>query len=569
MVYDLVLKNTTYVNLFTKETYPADIAVQDGRIAHVTQPGQPGLCGRSEYDAKGKYAVPGLIDTHLHIESSMMSPRHFARALAPHGTTTVCADPHEIGNVMGLEGIRLMLEATEGLPLRVLLLAPSCVPSVPGVETSRTAFGQEEIAWMLAQPRVVGLGEVMDYQGVVNGAPRMEKILQTSRDAGAFIQGHAPDLAGEELSRYLAAGCESDHETHREEEALEKLRAGMVLEVRHASNCFDLERLLPLLLRLDCLENVTFCTDDTEPRDLMERGHLDEMIRIAVRGGMKPIEAIKVATVNAARLARLRDRGSLCPGSLADILLVPDLADFRPDEVFLGGELIAKEGRMLAEEEQREKETYPNTMLLKTPIRPEDFRVAAQGGTVKLHTIAYDSGDKFVTALETCEFPVENGWACIGDQPDFALFAVFERHGRNGGRALAPVHRLGLAKGAVATTVSHDCHNLFVAGRDPDEMYLAASTLAATGGGIVCVEDGRVIYQLELPLAGLMCDEPPQVMAEKLEELKAILTRFGIPGHTPHMLLSSFALAVIPAVRLTDRGLVDTIRQELIPLYAD
>ena len=568
MLYDLVIKNTVYVNLFTHEMYPAQIAVQNGRIAHVTQPGEAELTGKQEYDAKNKFAVPGLIDTHLHIESSMMTPRHFAKALAPRGTTTVCADPHEIANVMGLEGIRYMLQATKDLPLRVLLLAPSCVPSVPEVETSREPFGGKEIAWMLEQPRILGLGEVMDYPGVVADTPRMREVLRAGREAGVFIQGHAPDLAGEGLSRYLAAGCESDHETHRVEEALEKLRAGMVLEVRHASNCYDLERLLPLLLRLDCLENITFCTDDTEPGDLVEHGHLDEMIRIAVKGGMDPIDAVKVATVNAARLIRLHDRGSLRPGNLADLLLVPDLHDFRPDEVFLGGELIARGGSMVWEDKE-EKLTYPNTMLLKTPVRPEDFQVPAHGTSVKLHTIAYNDDDKFVTSLETCEFPVENGCACIGNQADFSLFAVFERHGRSGSRALAPVHGLGLVAGAVATTISHDCHNLFVAGRDPQEMYLAASTLADTGGGIVCVEQGRVVFQLELPLAGLMCDEPPQVMAQKLEQLKKVLSRFGLPGHTPHMLLSSFALAVIPAVRLTDRGLLDTIRQEMIPLYVD
>lgn len=567
MIYDFVIQNTTYVNLFTRETYRAHIAITGDRVAHVTQPGEPAPEGRKLYDAMGKYALPGLIDTHVHIESSLAEPRQFAAAVVPHGTTTVLADPHEIANVMGLEGVRYMLESTKGLPLRVLVLAPSCVPSVPGLETSRAEFDSFAISRMLAEERVAGLGEVMDYCGVVNGAKRMAQILDVSRKSGKLIQGHAPGLSGEALSRYLACGVESDHETHTAREAVEKLRAGMVLECRYASNCHDLNQLAEVIRRFDYPENVTFCTDDTEPRDLLEKGHLDEMVRVAVTLGMDPIETIKIATVNAARFARLHDRGSLRPGNLADILLVENLEDFHVDEVFSGGVLVSRGGKLLpgAILEGGAVE-HKNTVILTRPPMREDFLIAEEGERVLLHTICYDEENKFVTKMEACAFDVAGGYARINALPGFATFAVFERHGVNGNRSVAPVRGLGIQKGAVATTVSHDSHNLFVVGKDAEDMRLAAQTLADCGGGVACVENGEVVCLLELPIAGLMSPCGLERLAELTERLRGTLAAFGIPGESPYMTLASFALTVIPEVRLTDRGLVDTINQKPILL---
>ena len=567
MIYDLVIANVRYVNLFTKEVYPAAIAVNGDRIAHVTQPGEAVPRGRKEYDGGGKYAVPGLIDTHVHIESSMLEPRGFAEAVLPHGTTTVLADPHEIGNVMGLDGIAYMLEQTAGLPLRVLLLAPSCVPSVPGLETGGACFDAFTIARMLDNDRVIGLGEVMDYQGVVNGEARMRQILEVSRKSGKFIQGHAPGLRGEALSRYLASGCESDHETHDPGEALEKLRAGMALECRYASNCRDLEALAPVIIAQGYPETVTFCTDDTEPSDLLERGHMDEVVRAAVRQGMESVEAVKIATVNAARLARLHDRGSLRPGNLADFLLVPDLARFEVEEVFSGGRLVARRGALIpGAMPPRRPSGARGTVRLGREISLDDFRFPSREEAVVLNTICYDREDCFVTQVQPRRFAVRDGFAELRARDGYAAFAVLERHGVNGNRSFAPVWGLGLARGAVATTVSHDAHNLFVAGVDPEDMRLAARAVSACGGGVACAEGGRIVCLLELPVAGLMSDRGLTEVAEKTALLRRTLEEFGMPGPSPYMMLTSFALAVIPRVRLTDCGLADTVRQKLLAL---
>lgn len=567
MVYDKIIDNIQCVNLFTKEIYPAQIGIRGERIAHVTQPGQAPICGTDVYDGNGKFALPGLIDTHLHLESSMVGPRRFCDAVVPHGTTTICADPHEIANVMGLDGISFMLDESRDLPLRVMILAPSCVPSVPGVETSRTKFDSFVIARMLANERVVGLGEVMDYTGVICGERRMRQILDVSRKSGKFIQGHAPEVSGESLSKYLAAGCCSDHETHSAREALEKLRAGMVLECRCASNCPDLDALAETIIRCGYPENVTFCTDDTEPADLVENGHMDKVIRRAVRLGMDPLEAVKIATVNAARLTRLYDRGSLKPGNFADIILVENLKEFRVDEVFCGGVLTACGGKMLKPcVAEKTDIVYRNTVYLTKPVRLEDFRIYAKGEQAVLNVIRYQKEDCFVTTLDTESFKIEDGFAQVNNRDDFCTFTVFERHGVNGNHASAPVHGLGLKCGAVATTVSHDCHNLFIAGKNEDDMLLAANTLSECGGGVVCVQDGRIRCLLRLPVAGLMADRPLEELAGEMSRLTAHLRAMGLPGPSPYMMLTSFALAVIPQVRLTDCGLVNTLEQKILPV---
>ncbi|MCI8492600.1 adenine deaminase [Anaerotruncus sp.] len=567
--FDLILTNLQYVNLFTKEIYPAEIAILNGKIARITQPGEPPLTGENHYDAQGKFALPGLIDTHLHIESSLMGPKGFCGTVLPHGTTTVFADPHEIANVMGLDGMRYMLRESEGLPMEILFLAPSCVPSVVGLETSQTIFDAPEIANLLSEKRMAGLGEVMDYPGVIKRDSRMQRILAAARASGKFIQGHAPGLRGQQLADYLAAGVESDHETHAPDEALEKLRAGMVLECRNASNCRDLEALAPVIIRLGYPENVTFCTDDCAPGDLLKNGHMDYAVRTAIRAGLDPIEAFKIATVNAARLGRLHDRGSLRPGYRADILLLHDLESVSVDEVFTNGKLAAR-GGCLCEPLPQTTSLPENTVKLQKPITQADFCIRAEGKThVRLHTICYDLDDRFVTKLGTRLFPVEDGSAQVGQQPDFALFAVLERHGINGNRAIAPVRGVGLKEGAVATTISHDSHNLFVLGRTPEEMLLAAQTVVNAKGGVCCVRGGQVTELLELPIAGLMSDAPAELLAQKSEQLQNTLREMGILGDAPLMILGSFALAVIPEVRLTDVGLVDTVNQKKIPLFVE
>lgn len=568
--FDLVIKNIKYVNLFTKEVYPADIGISQGKIGYVTLPKEKlELKGLETYDGGGKYALPGLIDTHVHIESSMMTPGHFAKAILPRGTTTIIADPHEIANVLGVKGVTYMLEASEGIPLTVYMLAPSCIPSALNVETSKTAFLGPEIDEIMAHPRVLGLGEVMDFLGVTNQSPRMNEILEHARKFNTFIQGHAPGLTGPMLAAYIAAGIESCHETHTYEEALEKLRSGMVLECRHSSGFKDIPAIAKALIELNYPENATLCTDDREPDDLLKEGHIDDAIRTAIKSGIEPIKAIKMATVNAARLGRVRDKGSLKSGNIADIILVPDLEEFVVDEVFVAGQLIAKNNILVEDFESPtchiEKQ---NTLILKKEPTIADFKihVGDQQEPVRANAIKFNSKDFLFTQLQEVTIPVKSGYLDIEGTEDLATFVNFERHGINGNISIAPVAGLGLKKGAIATTISHDCHNLFVMGKSTEDMLLAVNTLRDSGGGVVCVCDGQIKSLLELPIAGLMSDKSLEELAPQVESIKSCLTDFGIIGPSPLLLIVFFALPVIPEARLTDQGLVEVKTGKIVPI---
>jgi adenine deaminase len=379
---DLVFENALYPNLETRETYRAQIGIAQGYVAIVTQPGHNGrLKGKSFYDCEGRHAVPGLIDTHAHIESSMITPLNFARQVLPSGTTTVLADPHEICNCMGLAGMEWCIEASRGLPVDIFFAAPSCVPSVPGMETSHTEFGALEIKAMLQKERVIALGEVMDYMGVVNQSPRMMSILEAAREAGVLIQGHLSENSPEELAAYLVAGCQSDHETRGLKEAIMKLRAGLWLECRWSSCCHNMPVLAKALALCGHPENATMCTDDREPDDLLREGHIDEVIRQGILAGMPPIEAIRLASRNAARFLGLADRGVILPGRLANIALVDKLEEFRVREVFVRGELWAKDGALLRELPEAEARRIPrSSVILRKPLSREDYRISAPEG---------------------------------------------------------------------------------------------------------------------------------------------------------------------------------------------
>lgn len=567
IAFDLVIRNVNFVNLITREIYPAEIGISDGKIAHVTQPGEGGLKGESEYDAQGKHALPGLIDTHVHIESSMMNPAHFAEAIVPRGTTTIACDPHEIGNVLGIDGVDYILEASEGIPLSVFVLAPSCVPSVPGMETAGAAFGPKEIKEMLKSDRMIGIGEVMDFVGVIEQSERMSGIVAAGREKNLFVQGHAPSLSGRELSAYLSAGIESDHETSYADEAREKLRAGMVLECRESSIVHDLDALVPVIMELQFPDTTTLCSDDREPDDLLREGHLDHGIRRAIELGMPPMEVLRMATIHGARLLRLHDRGLLMPGKRADLILVEDLDSFVVDEVFVAGELMAKSGEMTVEVVvPTHKVEDRNSVHLDRPIMESDFEIPATGEKVKLNVIAYTPENHILTKRVVREFSVESGTVKL-DEEDICRLAVFERHGVNGNRALGVIQGFGLKEGAIASTVSHDCHNLVVVGKDPEDMKMAAEALIASGGGIVCIKDGKRIAGVDLPIAGLMSKKGIAEMAEETKHLKETIMAFGIDAVSPIIQVAAFSLPVIPEIRLTDMGLVDVIHQSWIPLF--
>lgn len=566
--FDLVLKNANYVNVFTEEIYEADIGVADGRVAHVTQPGGERLSGPVVFDCGGRYVIPGLIDTHVHMESAMLTPANFARTIIPHGTTTVLADPHEICNVLGLEGMDFCVKATRDILLRVYLAAPSCVPSVLGVESNKMTFNAPEIAHMLAYPEVLTLGEVMDYPGVIKQNPRMMAILAEAKKVGKLIQGHVIDVSPRQLSAYMAAGVCSDHESRTLEDVLVKLRAGMWVECRYGSNAQNVPMEAEALAMLGYPVNATLCTDDREADDLLRIGQLDEAVRQAIKAGVPPVKAVQMATRNAALFLGLHDIGGLRPGAWADIVVLDDWEKFQVGPVFIAGRLAAEKGKLVASIpasatgfEDR------NTMQVKGPLALDDFRIAAEGERVKLSALSFKNGDPFEMKLKQVEFPVDGGWADVQSLPEWVMMAVVERHNATGNIGLAPAENIGLTRGAVAGTVAHDSHNLFIFGKNPADMLVAANRLIEIGGGFVAVEGGKVLSEVPLPVCGLLSLKPVEELARDMEALKNTVNALGIAGHAPVHMLTWFCLAVLPEARLTDMGLIDTINQKPIPRY--
>ena len=569
---DLLIEGAQLVNVFTGEIYPADIGIAGGYVAHAGEPGWSGCEPRQRLNAEGRFAVPGLVDTHVHIESSMLSPTEFAAAVVPRGTTTVVIDPHEIGNVLGMRGVRYMLEASSGLPLRVYAQVPSCVPAVPALEAAGADFGPREIAQMLTWERVIGLAEVMDYVGVVQQTERMTDILDAARAADTVLSGHSPGVRGRDLAAYLMAGPDSDHEALDQAELLEKLRIGMTVEGRVSSFSDNMPALGRIVCQLGTVPpNLVMCTDDIFPEDLARNGHMDWVLRSAISAGISPVQAVRAATLQGAQRHRLREVGAIAPGKRADIVLTRSLDAFRAEKVFVAGELVACAGRMTvelpAEPHTLENE---NTVHLPHPPRREDFQVAARPGhaseTVRVMRVRFSDWRRL---LETVEMPVVDGILDVAAVGGVCLACVLERHGRSGRSGFALVAGLGLRRGAVASTVAHDSHNLLVIGCNPDDMALAARQLAACGGGICCTEGGRVLALLALPIAGLMSPLPLAELVPVVETVSAALRGLGIQMDQPIAAIIGMALPVIPDYGVTDMGLVDVGRQCVIPLWAD
>ena len=571
MPLDLLIENVRLVNVYTREIYPADVGIAGGYIVFAGPGTWTGPEPRARFAAGGRFATPGLIDAHMHIESSMMSPAGFAAAVLPHGTTAVVADPHEIGNVLGLRGVRYILDATAGLPLRVYVQVPSCVPAVPGLETAGADFGAAEVAEMFGWARVIGLAEVMDYVGVVQQSARMRAILDVAHARGTVISGHSPGLSGRDLAAYLVGGPLSDHEAHGVDEILEKLRAGMTVEGKVSSFGERLSAAGEVVTALGTVPpNLVLCTDDIFPDDLLHQGHLDHVVRGAIAAGIPPVDAVRVATLNTAQRHRLYELGALAPGRRADVLLVDDLEHFSVAAVFVAGELVAQAGRMAVPlPVTRSAVEEENTVHLAAPPRPEDFVLRAHSGRqeARLRVLVLNPGAP--RGLEEMTFPVREGVVDVSARDGVCLASVIERHGRNGNRSLVPVKGLGLRRGAVASTVSHDSHNLVVAGRNAADMALAANELAACGGGICCADGGRVTALLPLPIAGLLSPLPVEEIVPILEKLNAALRDLGIAARQPLGAIFGLALPVIPSYSVTDMGLVDVDRQVVLDIWVD
>jgi adenine deaminase len=553
---DLLLRNARLVNVFSGEIHAADIATRDGIIVGLG----PGREAREVVDLAGHYVAPGLIDAHVHIESALVPPSEFARAVVPRGVTTVVTDPHEIANVHGLEGIRFMLEDARGAPFSMFVNAPSCVPATH-LETSGAALSAADLATLLDEEGVLGLAEVMNFPGVIAGDAAVLAKLEAFE--GRPIDGHCPGLGGIDLEAYVAAGIRSDHECTTAAEAHEKLRLGLTVFMREATNARNLRALLPLVTA-ETERRFCFATDDRVPADLLGEGSIDHMMRVAIHEGIPPVAAIRIGSLNPAEYFCLRDRGVLAPGKRADLFVFRDLGAPRAEAVYVGGRLVARDGEMLVERPTSVTTAPAN------PVRIDRGRLelAIDAKGTRVHVIGVVP-DQLVTEHLVLDAKIRDGLAVADPDRDLLKMAVIERHGRNGGFGLGFVRGVGLRHGAIAGTVAHDHHNLVVIGADDASMLTAVRAVASAGGGLAVADGDVTMGVLPLPIAGLMSDRPIEEVRDRLAGLIAVARQLGSPLHDPFMAMSFLALEVIPALKLTDRGLVDVDRFDFVPLFAD
>ncbi len=574
---DCLLENVRLVNVFTGEIYPARVGIYGGFIAHVAAEADGGGCAgdtdpyaREVLDGKNQYLTPGLIDSHVHIESSMMTPGNFAATVLPHGTTTAITDPHEIANVLGLAGVRYMHRASRGLPMRQYILAPSCVPSVPGLETTGAEFTAEEVAEILDWEGVIGLAEVMDFPGVIGGGERMQSIVDEALRRNMFVQGHSPGLTGRELSAYLCAGPRSDHEIREAAEAREKMRLGMTVDARESSISRNLADILPAVRDFYAPPNLTLCTDDREPADLLHEGSVNHAVRRAIEEGLTPPQALRLATLHPAQSVGLNHLGAVAPGYAADLLLICDLQQMEPQTVMVAGEVVARNGQMTAAiPEPGDFATERRNTVHLSHLQPGDFSISApcEDGAVTTRVLAYASEESLSAVCQQMQLPVRDGELDLSAGEDLHYVAVFNRHGAPENSFIGVIQGFGIDGGAVASTVAHDCHNLTVVASDRRDAALAANALMDCGGGIACARDGEILALLELPVAGLISTLPPSELATRTARLKDALRNMGLTGTDPLLRIATLTLAVIPEAKITDQGLVDVNRQELLPLF--
>jgi adenine deaminase len=560
---DLVITGGRLVNVHTCEVLDGvDVAVKYGRVAMFGDTRHTVGPETETIEADGAYLVPGLVDTHLHVESVMVTVTAFAEAVLPHGTTTVFIDNHEMANVFGLDGMRWFLEEGRPVPLKVFLAVPSCVPALPGFEDAGATLGAEEIRMALAWPGAAGLGEMMNMPGVLAGDEAVHGEIGATLEADKPVTGHW-SLAGwrdHRLQAYAAAGIDSDHESTAKEDALAKLRAGMWVQFRDGSTFRDVTELARVLTE-DGVDprHCLLVTDDVHPETIVTEGHLNRAVRTAVEAGVEPLVAIQMATVNAAEYFGLRhDIGSIAPGRCADILFVEDLRDLRPHRVLADGQDV---GELPAFE-------YPpeafDSIRLARPLTKADLRVEASGQVARVRAIGIAS-QTVTTEHLVVEAPVVDGEVPASPELDLAKAASIERHGGPGTIGLGFVRGLGLKRGAVASSVAHDNHNLLVVGMDDDDMLFAVKRLQETGGGMIAVVDGEILALVPLPIAGLVSDRSVAEVAEQLRELEAAYRALGSRLESPYMMVSFLSLGVIPALRLTNRGLVDGVTFALVP----
>ena len=545
---DLVLKNATYVNVFCNQLSHGDIAIANGLIA-----GMGEYCGEREVDVGGKLVLPGFVDAHIHLESALVTPKEFARAVLPHGTTTVITDPHEITNVMGTDGIEYILQATEELPVDVRVMLPSCVPATP-LDESGASLDYRSFDSFYEHNRVEGLAELMNYVGVAGGDRAVLEKIVAAQVHHKKIDGHAPGLSGNDLNAYIAAGVYSDHECSDVSDALAKLERGQYIMIREGTAAHNLDALLPLLTP-QYYTYCMFCTDDKHPSDLLEKGHIDDIVRRAIRAGVDPIIAVKCASHHAARYFLLNNRGAVAPGFLADFVIIDNFDDFNILSVYRKGELMF-DGKKLAdfpapEIEARLVKASHETFHV-SRLSAQDFAETRPRGVLGMvpgEIVTEDAG--YADAIDVSR--------------DILKIAVVERHKNTHHIGIGYIRGYGLKAGAVATSISHDSHNIIVVGTNEEDMAAAVNRVVELGGGIVVLEGGEICGEVQLQIAGIMSEEPLVEVNRKLENAKEKAFTLGVSrGIDPFMTLSFMALPVIPTLRLTTRGVIDVIKQQYV-----
>lgn len=573
---DLVIRNGRWVCVQSGEIIPGtDIAVSGERIAYVGPDASYTIGDETRViDAADRFLVPGLLDAHMHVESGMVTVTEFVRAVAPRGTTGMFVDPHEIANVFGLKGVRLMVDEAVDQPVHVWVQMPSCVPSAPGLETPGASIGPEEVAEAMSWPGIIGLGEMMNFPGVFMSDEKMHAEMAETRAAGKVIGGHYASLdLGRPFAGYVAGGPEDDHEGTRLEDAVARVRQGMKAMLRLGSAWYDVAAQAPAIVELGLdSRHFILCTDDSHSGTLVNEGHMDRVLRHAIAQGLDPVTAIQMCTLNTAEhFGVSRDVGLIAPGRYADVVLTSSLTDFQAEQVIARGRLIAEQGRLLVE---LPAFAYPdwatNSIHLARPLTAADFRLAAPDGAqrVQANVIGVVENQAPTRHLQR-EVAVQNGEIVPDPAQDLAKIALVERHRGAGDVQIGLVHGFGLqGRCALATTVAHDSHHLIVVGTDDEEMALAVNTLAEVQGGQVVVREGELIGLVELPIAGLMSDQPAEVVAAKAEQLLAGFRACGCTLNNANMQLSLLALVVIPDLRISDKGLVDVNAFDLIPLIA-
>ncbi len=555
---DVLLKNAKIVNVFSGDTEEGNIALYRKRIAGIGDYKK----GKKIIDLKGAFIVPGLIDAHLHIESSMLSPREFARAVLPRGTTTIIADPHEIANVIGLDGVEYMIKITEGIPMNVYITLPSAVPATE-LETSGARLGVEDmIGFLEKHPRILALGEVMNFPGVLSRDRELIAKIELLRHRYKKIDGHAPGLRGKKLNAYIDAFIRSDHESTKPDEAEEKLRRGMQVFIREGSAAKNLHALLPIVNNMNH-HYISFCTDDRSPEDILREGHIDYMVREAIKFGISPVIAIRMATINTARYFNLRSMGAIAPGYKADFLVVNDLKEFRIEMVIKDSQIVARNGEMIVDVSG----IFPESNGRIGPMNPaklslNDLVIVDRGKRIRVIKLVKDN---LITEELKLKPKAKNGKILPDKERDISKILVVDRYtGKN--FSVGFVTGLELTHGAIGTSVGHDSHNISIAGQNDRDILHALDEIKRMGGGLVVVDNQKILAKLPLPICGLMSDRTLEEVNKKLHILQKATRKLGC-SYDPFMTLSFIQLPVIPEIRITDRGIVKVSSQRIVPLW--